>query len=231
MSLKRCLDCSEEKPLEDFPPSKKNRDGRVSYCRECMAVRHRESRDRRRGGPSSRVVDTRPLASRTSKWCSDCQQDKPLAEFGSNRASSDGRTSYCKPCHNERTKAGKERLYGGAREYHLRHRYGITGAQYDQLVADQGGVCALCRQREPQHVDHDHLTGRVRGVLCSCCNQGLGNFRDDAATLRLAAEYVERLSVQKVREAPGVYRLVPPQEPHTPSAADLAPLLAGRRDR
>jgi hypothetical protein len=232
MNLKRCLDCLRERELEVFPPSKKNRDGRTSYCRDCMSVRHRESRDRRRGGPPSRVVDTRPVEARSAKWCPSCRQDKPLTDFGRNRANSDGLTAYCRPCANAKTLAQRRRQYdGGSREYHLLRRYGITVAQYDQLVADQGGVCALCRQRAPQHVDHDHLSGRVRGVLCSCCNQGLGNFRDDAATLRAAADYVERLSVQRVKEAPGVYRLVPPREPHAAPVADLAPLLVGRRHR
>ena len=47
-------------------------------------------------------------------------------------------------------------------------RYGLTAVQFDATVEEQGGVCALCRVRKPDHVDHDHLTGAVRGVLCSC---------------------------------------------------------------
>ena len=69
----------------------------------------------------------------------------------------------------------------------------------------------MCRRGPAAHVDHDHLTGQVRGLLCSGCNQGLGNVKDDAARLRAAADYVEQQSWQKVLEAPGVYRLVPPR--------------------
>lgn len=230
MTSKVCLDCGEEKTLEDFPQNKGRPDGRGAYCRPCFGVRSRASYARRRAAEGKVVRPIREVPD-GRRFCPSCQAVKPLEDFPLNRASRSGRGGYCKPCHNVKGKQVYERLYGGTREYHLRRRYGITGAQYDQLVADQGGVCALCRQRAPQHVDHDHLTGRVRGVLCSCCNQGLGNFRDDAATLRQAADYVERLSVQRVREAPGVYRLVPPREPHTRPVADLAPLLAGRRGR
>lgn len=67
----------------------------------------------------------------------------------------------------------------------------MTAAEVDQMVLDQGGFCLLCRERAPEHVDHDHVTGRVRGVLCSCCNQGLGNIRDNADTLRAAFDYLE----------------------------------------
>ncbi len=155
----------------------------------------------------------------------------PKEQFGKNRSAPDGLTSYCRPCHNDKGKRTADRLYGGTREYHLRRRYGITSADYDALVAAQGGVCALCRLRPPKHVDHDHVTGRVRGALCSGCNQGLGNFRDDAAALRLAAEYVERHSWQRRQEAPGVFRLVAPRVPphEDRSVADLSIVLARRR--
>lgn len=57
------------------------------------------------------------------------------------------------------------------------------------------------------------MTGRVRGLLCFCCNQGLGNFRDRADVLRLAVDYLQTSTWQKERLEPGVYRLRPPQTP------------------
>jgi hypothetical protein len=96
-------------------------------------------------------------------------------------------TAYCRPCHNAKGRESKQRLYGGTREYHLRRRYGITGAEYDVMVEAQGGVCPGCGG-EPRHVDHDHKTGKVRGILCFNCNQALGNVRDDTTVLvRLVA--------------------------------------------
>lgn len=72
--------------------------------------------------------------------------------------------------------------------------YGLTKQELDMLLA-QHEQCAICHTDQwtakgPQ-VDHDHATGRVRGVLCSNCNQGLGRFKDDPALLRVAIRYLE----------------------------------------
>lgn len=98
-------------------------------------------------------------------------------------------SSYCRPCHNLNGRESRER-HGGSRRYHLRKRYGIEPEQFDGLVAEQGGICAICREAAPTHLDHDHETGRVRGVLCVSCNNGLGLFRDDIARLRQALNYL-----------------------------------------
>ena len=110
------------------------------------------------------------------KRCRDCGLWKPLEEFPRNRNSKDGRHTYCKPCHNARCEETRQRLYGGGRHYHLKRRYGIGAAEFDELVRDQHGVCAICGRENPEHVDHDHETGKVRGILCFNCNGGLGQF-------------------------------------------------------
>ena len=60
------------------------------------------------------------------------------------------------------------------------------------MLEAQGGVCAACKTDEPKHVDHDHKTGRVRGMLCYLCNQALGNVRDDVSRLRGLIDYLYR---------------------------------------
>jgi hypothetical protein len=68
--------------------------------------------------------------------------------------------------------------------------YGLTKKQVTAIRAAQGDRCVICGEPGPQHLDHDHRTGKIRQLLCQRCNQGLGLFRDDPEFLRAAAEYV-----------------------------------------
>lgn len=74
--------------------------------------------------------------------------------------------------------------------------YGITPEGYDSMLAEQDGRCAICRTLEPGRnffvVDHDHDTGKVRGLLCVKCNSGLGMFDDDPVVLMHATQYLTR---------------------------------------
>lgn len=73
--------------------------------------------------------------------------------------------------------------------------YGINRTDYEAMVSRQGGVCALCFSppgAKALHVDHCHDTGRVRSLLCSSCNTGLGLLQDSPALLRDAARYIEK---------------------------------------
>jgi hypothetical protein len=70
--------------------------------------------------------------------------------------------------------------------------FGLTPEDLDALIASQGGVCAICRDAEPEHIDHDHESGQIRGVLCGPCNMGLGLFKDQPVRLRAAAAYLKR---------------------------------------
>lgn len=75
----------------------------------------------------------------------------------------------------------------------LKYYYGITLAEFDDLWIEQGGMCAICKQpdhNDKLHVDHNHLTGKIRGLLCHHCNSGLGLFRDSPNILNGAIEYL-----------------------------------------
>lgn len=187
---KFCPDCGEYRPVEDFTRDGRRRDGLAFYCREHARRRLRASKERRRGAPKHRFALDRVVPD-GHKWCPDCDTVMPLGEFPRTRASRTGTATYCKPCHNARGRASKDKV-GGSRTYHLKRRYGITAEEADAMLAAQGGLCAVCRTAPAAHVDHDHETGRVRQLLCFTCNGGLGQFRDDPAVLRAAARYVER---------------------------------------
>jgi hypothetical protein len=93
------------------------------------------------------------------------------------------------------------------RESQLKYKFGITLAEYNDMAESQGGVCAICggvndtRRKGTNNngkdvkmslaVDHNHKTGKVRGLLCGKCNISLGNFKDNPALLRKAIRYLE----------------------------------------
>ena len=120
------------------------------------------------------------------KRCTDCGLTKPVQLFSRNKNTKDGFHCYCKDCNNARSRESRARLHGRSRHYHLKHRYGIGADDFDRLVDEQGGMCAICRRPDPEHVDHAHDTGEVRGILCFNCNGGLGQFRDSVDALRSA---------------------------------------------
>jgi len=91
------------------------------------------------------------------------------------------------------------------RQYKWKERYGITPEQYNEMLISQGGVCVICEQEETaQHntsnrvqklaVDHDHVTGKIRGLLCQDCNRGIAKFHDNVPRMKNAIKYLTRLS-------------------------------------
>ena len=85
---------------------------------------------------------------------------------------------------------------GRSRASHLKRKYGITLDDYEAMLVAQGGGCAICGAPEPDgqslHVDHDHDTGAVRGLLCFTCNAGIGMFDHDIDLLSAAVDYLRR---------------------------------------
>jgi hypothetical protein len=160
------------------------------YCRTHLAERSLRSREARRGKPRVyRQPPTGLLIPDGHKWCADCDRVLPLTNFVRTVRTKTGYHAYCKPCHNKRTHASREKV-GGSRTYHLSRRYGITAGEADYLLAQQDGMCAICKAAPAGHVDHDHATGAVRALLCFNCNGGLGQFKDNPEALHAAAYYV-----------------------------------------
>ena len=130
--------------------------------------------------------------------CPDCGLEKPPEDFPRNRRTKSGRGAYCKACHNARNRATVKRLHGDSRHYHLRQRYGIGAAEVDELVDRQGGLCAICRRRSATQVDHDHSSGKVRGVLCLECNAAIGAFKDSVRILYRAIDYLDPIPIEEL---------------------------------
>jgi hypothetical protein len=125
-----------------------------------------------------------------SRRCSRCKVVKPLEDFPRHRSQPLGRGYHCKVCHAAITRANIKKNHGGGRGFQLKRRYGLDAVQVEWMILQQGGLCAICRTRKPVHIDHDHKTGLVRGVLCFSCNRGLGKFGDDRVLLRSAVDYL-----------------------------------------
>ena len=111
--------------------------------------------------------------------CNRCRRDLPLEDFPRNKNGPSGRHWNCKPCHNEQTRESRKRLHGSSRNYLTKHRYGIDETAAGELLNEQGGLCPICQSAWAVHIDHDHLSGRVRGIVCFTCNGALGKFQDD----------------------------------------------------
>jgi hypothetical protein len=132
-----------------------------------------------------------------TKTCTSCGEDKDVGQFyvrkGKPRPS-------CKACQKEYEREYRERTgYSRNWEHHLKSKYGITGQDYHDMAAAQNHVCAVCNRPETityanktrrLAVDHDHRTGKVRGLLCAKCNVMLGYARENSDYLASAMMYL-----------------------------------------
>ncbi len=199
LTEKRCPKCDTVKPVSSFYKTPQRPDGLSSYCRQCQvaATKSRYSPHPRWRAPEGR------------KWCPTCETIKPLDQFGNNRTSFDKKQSVCKPCsvaavtrsrHKDPTshrrssaawaRDNPERIF----EQRLR-KYGITPADYEVLNVRAGGLCEICEglndNGQRLAVDHCHDEGHVRGLLCSKCNTGIGQFDHDESKLYAAIKYLQ----------------------------------------
>lgn len=119
------------------------------------------------------------------KVCIDCKKEKPIEDFWLRRDRKYG-MSVCKICNGLRVKAWRHTPEGklARKKYNLSKNFGMTLEDWDTLYFQQDGKCAICERDFSQigktpSVDHDHKTGRIRGLLCPVCNQWLGLVQDN----------------------------------------------------
>jgi hypothetical protein len=113
------------------------------------------------------------------KTCSMCGYSKSLSEFNIDKEHLHGRDRLCRPCR---------------KIYLLLYRYGVNLTEKLELYYAQGGRCPGCDgvfEVNEMYLDHDHATGKPRGVLCHHCNTVLGFARDKITTLLALADYLE----------------------------------------
>lgn len=198
-SRKVCPDCGLEKNAAEFGRNKRRADGLAQYCKECFRRRSKASY-RKRMAERGKQVRERPEVPEGFRYCPQCDEIRSLSAFGSNRSTKDGLATYCRPCHNRVMAANKVKNHGSERSYLLKYRfYGLTEDEVAGIVDRQASLCLICLRARPLHVDHDHVTGEVRGLICFPCNGALGQFRDVPAVIRGAVDYLERQSTSAGR--------------------------------
>lgn len=170
VKTKRCTKCDRRRSADSFCGDRSREDGLFPWCKSC----HRESSARRRAGLSKEELSKRSSAQRAKRDANKTLREHYLAY---------------------------QTVYG------LETRYGITPQELVAMADRQGRACAICKTRFPRpssgaptgrgrlNIDHDHATGKVRGLLCGSCNTGLGNFKDNIEFLMAAITYLEQHAI------------------------------------
>lgn len=163
-TLKWCNQCKRLRPMGEFDRLARSVDGHANCCKSCKKAESAARRQRQMAEDPELLLQRD--RDRAKKW--------------------------------RDARKGSESLFRREKNQDLLRDYGITLAQFESMLASQRYRCAICltllHGRRAAHVDHDHKTGRVRGILCTHCNRGIGCLRDDPAALRRAARYLERAS-------------------------------------
>ena len=136
--------------------------------------------------------------SKTKAECNYCKKIKYLKEFYTHNSCRSGRNSWCIECTNIRSKRwyniNKARSLANTREAKLLREYGISVEKYQELLKQQGGLCKICKQLETQQrklsIDHNHKTGKVRGLLCNRCNVAIGLLNEDIGIIHNVIIYL-----------------------------------------
>lgn len=189
--MKTCKKCGMEKPETDFDrygydPSKPLK----IVCRECSNAR-------------------KAAKLRGTKFCSKCNVEKPVTDYTRRgRGCGELLGSRCKECAAQDRVAWRRANPQKARasykkwackNHHkkqLRHRYGLSVAEYQERLLLQEGVCAICKRSDAfrKHLSVDHIHGTnppiIRGLLCGHCNSAIGFFQDSPKLLLTAVEYL-----------------------------------------
>jgi hypothetical protein len=181
--MKSCPQCGILKSHTEFNRNAARPDGLQFYCKTCTAARGRAGYRWRQIQKGKQLRD-KPDPVEGHKWCYGCRRMQPLENWHKNRTQRDGLVSRCKDCRKPEGRAD-----------HLRRTYGISVEDREVLLERQRGKCAVCGDDNPTHTDHDHVSGKVRGLLCGRCNLGIGLFLDDPVRMQAAMAYLERTLV------------------------------------
>ncbi len=174
---KRCPGCQQERVRASFYMNRSSWDGMSSFCQECLKVRRRAQYA---ADPEFRAAAQ--------------EQGRKWRLANPEKAAAQAERERQRRAEERSTPEGRARVAKANLRQWLRSQYGMTVAEYEVLVREQGGVCQVCRKPCRRHarlsVDHCHETGAIRGLLCDRCNKVLGMVEDSADLLEGLAQYV-----------------------------------------
>jgi hypothetical protein len=187
----------KEKERNEFPKA-----GRV--CKGCCVIWQREYRRKTRElFLAAYPLQPKPIL--THKVCTMCGEDKPIDEYNFSSKTKNIRSTYCKPCQGKRSYADFQRRNNPDEKLRYRcSQFGTTVEWYKAKFAEQDGKCALCHMEETHPIrkggkprtlaiDHDHESGKPRGLLCFRCNTAMERFESHGAGwLDSAVAYLHR---------------------------------------
>lgn len=188
---RQCFTCHIVKPFKEY-------DGKERRCKSC--VDHIFSK-----------------FTFTHKTCSRCKTEKPIKQFHQSKSTKDGLYPLCNVCSQAakaKTRKAKPTSLSASKTYKTRYKsknpqrqkeyerrrglakFGLTIEDYYRLLDTQNNCCAICKKHEDCFkvalaVDHDHITNKIRGLLCSSCNTALGLLNDSIPLLKASISYLE----------------------------------------
>jgi len=135
------------------------------------------------------------------KQCSTCKTQKLKTEFYKCAHNKDGLYHECKSCKSEYDRLRNIKNPNNRKDLNLQNRYGITLKQKEQMIERQNGKCAICKENldKGKHtcVDHNHVTGEIREILCKSCNILIGHSKENIEVLKNAVQYLLTHQKQK----------------------------------
>lgn len=205
---KQCTVCGQRKSFGDFRVRTKEVDGRDGTCILCRRDARHALIVANGGVPVVHRTKAQIAHDMTtqSKQCNACGKRKSFAEFWVDVHSPDGVCQKCAECLLERKykriNKDPEKHKHMSRNARLKNKYGVDIEWYTAKLKEQSGKCAICGVSENLkvgigsiesfHVDHDHETGVIRGLLCGSCNRAIGLLGDSSATANNAAIYLAK---------------------------------------
>lgn len=206
--MKTCNKCLISKHETEFKKDPRNKSGLQGICKQCNKEWQKKRRVERQEGKVS-------LIEITNKCCNKCESIKPTAEFYKDSGCADGYSTLCKVCrnlsmtswrdknrekYNKNMRDWRKNNPEEVKDHDLRRTYGIGLDEYNKMKGEQSSVCAICKEppkgKRPLVVDHNHRTGRVRGLLCYGCNRAL-HVLESHELLEAAMSYLDKHELPK----------------------------------